>query len=683
MRAPMFRLLILSSTVLAGTAAAQTEPQATTPAPAPQGVTSLDAVVTTATRTPEVAGDVAAPVSVVPREEVLRRQPQNLNDLLFDMPGVEADGLPRNSVMQPQIRGLGDDRVVIRVDGVRQNFSAGHRGRLFLDPRLLRQVEVLRGPGSMLYGSGALGGVIQMRTVEADDLLRPGETVTGIVSGGWQSNNTQYQGGLTSAFRSGALDGLASVIGRTAQDYSDGIGQGIPYSAADTVSGLAKLGYTVGDGIRLGVSVIGFGENTTIPVAANTTDTTNIAKRRLRQQQIAVSGSYAPPGQDWADAGFTVYYTEVGIDERRVVPNDGRFDTTDYQTFGLDLQNTSRFSLAGFERHALTYGLDAYRDEQEGTRNGAPRTAFPKANQTIIGLYIQDAITIGPVTATFGLRYDSYEQEADGQQNRSEDHLSPKVSLAWQVTPWAQPYISYSEAFRAPSLVELYQTGVHFPISFFPFPTFNTFIPNPDLKPEVARNKEIGLNLRFRDVLTARDSLRARVSVFQNDIDDYIELVVGATTTQARNVSRARIRGVEFEAGYDSGPWFATLGASALDGENRTQGGPLSLIPQHKVAVTLGHRFLESGWTVGGRVLATATQSDKPQPSYPTSGYGLLDLFATYAPTEGSFEGWRLDVGLDNVFDHAYRRLSWDSGSNPSQYYDVGRNLKVALRAQF
>ncbi|MFN7000803.1 MAG: TonB-dependent receptor plug domain-containing protein, partial [Elioraea tepidiphila] len=263
----MFRTLVLASTALAGAAAAQT---------APQGVTALDAVTATATRTPEVAGDVAAPVSVVPREEIERRQPQNLNDLLRDMPGVEADGLPRNTVMQPQIRGLGDDRVVIRLDGARQNFSSGHRGRLFLDPLLLRQVDVLRGPGSLLYGSGALGGVIALRTVDAADLLRPGESVTGIVSGGWQSNNTLWYGSLTSAFRAGPMDGLASVIGRTGRNSSDGLGQGIPFSAADTVSGLAKLGWTVGGGLRLSLSALGFGENTTIPTAAVEGFTTSV-----------------------------------------------------------------------------------------------------------------------------------------------------------------------------------------------------------------------------------------------------------------------------------------------------------------------------------------------------------------------------------------------------------------------
>jgi hemoglobin/transferrin/lactoferrin receptor protein len=673
----MLRALVLASAALAGAAAAQT---------GPQGVTALDAVTATATRTPEVAGDVAAPVTVVPREEIERRQPQNLNELLRDIPGVEADGLPRNSVMQPQIRGLGDDRVVIRLDGARQNFSSGHRGRLFLDPLLLRQVDVLRGPGSLLYGSGALGGVIAFRTVDADDLLRPGETVTGILGGGFQSANNQWRASTTSAFRGGPLDGLVNVIGRTGQNYRDGLGQSIPYSAADTIGGLAKLGWTVGGGLRLGLSALGFGENTTIPIAANTVTATNIAKRRLRQQQVALTGSFAPPGSALLDAQATLYYADVGIRERRVIPNDGRFDTTDYTTWGLDLQNTSRVDLGGFGRHTLTYGIDAFHDRQEGGRNGVLRPGFPKAEQTIIGLYAQDRIAFGPLTVTLGFRFDHYDQSAEGQRSRSESRLSPKASVAWQATDWLAPYVAYTEAFRAPALTELYASGVHFPLGRG---RFNVFVPNPDLRPEVARNTEAGVNLRFRDVLVARDSLRARVSVFQTDFDDFIETIVANPpppangTTQSRNVTRARIRGVEFEAGYDSGRWFGSLGASLLRGDNRTENRPLNLIPAHKVALTIGHRFLEHGIILGGRVLAVATQDRKPFSPFPTSGYGLVDLFASWEPAEGPLVGWRLDFAVDNLLDHAYRRLSWDSGAVPADFYDVGRNIKIALRAQF
>lgn len=667
--------LLVAATMASAHARAQTAPPAVTP---------LDAVTATATRTPEVAGDAAAPLSVVPREEMLRRQPQNLDDVLRFLPGVEADGLPRNTVMQPQIRGLGDDRVVVRIDGVRQNFNSGHRGRLFLDPELLRQVDVLRGPGSLLYGSGALGGVVALRTVEADDLLEPGRSVTALGLGGFQGANQQWRLGSMAAVRAGRFDGVIGAVGRSGRNFRDGAGESIPYSAADSLSGLAKLGWTPAEGIRLGLSAIGFGEDATIPIAANTTDATNIADRELRQHQFALSAQIAPPARPLLDLAATLYYTGVAIEERRILPADSRRDTTDLSTIGIDLQNTARFSLFGAERHALTIGLDAFRDEQTGRRSGGPRPQFPDAEQTIVGLFVQNQVALGPVTLTAGLRFDRYEQSAAGQRDRSDSRLSPKASLAWQVTDWLAPYVAYAEAFRAPSLSELYATGVHFPVRVFPPPpVFNFFVPNPDLRPEVARNREIGVNLRFRNVLTERDSLRARVSAFQNDIDDFIELIVTTTTTEARNASKARIRGIEAELGYDGGAWFGTLIASALRGENRTESRPLSLIPAHKIGLTAGRRFLAQGLVIGGRVLAVDAQDRKPFTSRETPGYGLIDLFASWQPVEGPLQGWRLDVGIDNLLDHAYRRLSWDSGPTAPDFYDVGRNIKLALRAQF
>ena len=114
------------------------------------------------------------------------------------------------------------------------------------------------------------------------------------------------------------------------------------------------------------------------------------------------------------------------------------------------------------------------------------------------------------------LRYDSFRQSADGNTNeRNADRLSPRVSLAYQVLPWLEPYIAYSEAFRSPSLTELYVSGQHFP--------GNSFVPNPNLRPETSRNLEAGLNIRFGDVLRTGDRLRARITAFENRIDDFIE----------------------------------------------------------------------------------------------------------------------------------------------------------------
>jgi len=363
--------------------------------------------------------------------------------------------------------------------------------------------------------------------------------------------------------------------------------------------------------MRLGFSFMNREEDQVIPSAANTFGTSDITDRRLRAQQFALNFSWAPPDVAWLDMRAQLYRNTVGVNERRIIPLDNRRDVTDLETWGLSVQNTARFSLFGAERHALTLGFDGYRDTQEGRRNGVARAQYPDASQDVIGFYVQDEITLGAATLTAGLRFDRFDQSATGQRGVVSERLSPRISFAYRVTDWMQPYISYAEAYRAPGLSQLYNSGVHFPISFFLRPTFNVFVPNPNLRPETSRNLEAGVNFRFRDALMAGDSLRIRGSAFQNNLDDFIETIVTATTTEQRNVTRARIQGLELEGQYESGPWFAGLGASILRGEDRANGGPLALIPAHKLSVSLGRRFQEQGVTLGGRVQLVAEQGRK------------------------------------------------------------------------
>lgn len=674
---------LLATTMLAALPAMAQE------SPPAAALTPLDAVTTTATRTPQVAGDVAAPVTVVPREELRRRQPGNLNDILHDIPGVEADGLPRASVQQPQIRGLGDDRVLIQLDGVRQNFNAGHRGRFFFEPELLRQMDVLRGPASMLYGSGALGGVIALRTLEAEDLIRPGRATGFFLSQGYDTNGGRWRSSAGGAFQAGGFDGIVAYARNAGNNLTDGAGRTIPYTDPTTNTVMARLGWNPLPGMRILAGVIHRDEQQIIPVAANTFDTTNIADRTLRGTQYALNVAWAPPATRLVDLRASLYRNDISITERRILPNDGRLDGTTLETMGLSLQNTARFSLLGWDRHALTIGFDGHRDEQEGRRNGAQRGQYPDARQDVIGFFAQEELSIGPATLTAGLRYDSYESASPGQRSQSNDRLSPRVSLAWRVTDWLQPYLSYAEAYRAPNLTQLYNFGVHFPVAVTPRPIFNVFVPNPNLRPETSRNAEMGVNLRFRDVIEDGDSLRLRAALFRNNVSDFIETIVTATTTEQRNVTRARIDGFEIEGQYESRLWFARAGASLLRGDNLSNGQPLSLIPAHKLSLTLGRRFLEQGLTLGGRLQLVAEQDRKPrdlstgQLPPRTAPYALMDLFLTWQPPEGPLAPFRFDLGVANLADVRYRRASWDAGVTRSAFYDVGRNVQFRISAQF
>ncbi|HEV7268900.1 MAG TPA: TonB-dependent hemoglobin/transferrin/lactoferrin family receptor [Falsiroseomonas sp.] len=662
-------LLATLAVLAAAPAAAQ---QATEP-PGP-AATPLDAVTATATRTPIIAGDAAVPVTVVPREVIERRDARSVLDLIRDIPGVESSGVPRTTALQPVIRGLGDERIVLRTDGARNNFNAGHRGRTFVDPELLRQVEVLRGPGSTLYGSGALGGAVVLRTIEVDDILQPGASFGGFVGGGWQSQGSGWRGSLALGARAGEFEALGAITGFTNNNFEDGRGTTIPFTSDDATSLLGKLGWNPGHH-RFQLSALRFRDDHQIPISANTASTTGITDRDTIAENLSLRWSFADPSMPLLAPQVVLYRTRVDIAERRLAGTRA-LEETELTTLGLDAQNTSRFALDGFGRHALTYGVELYRDEQEGATNGQPRAQFPSASQDVLAFFVQDEIALGAFTLTPGLRWDRFDQESpEGLNDRSTSRLSPRISLAWQATPWLQPYAIYAEGFRAPSLTELYVGGQHFPGNFF--------VPNPNLRPEVSRNKEIGVNLRFADVLRDGDRLRMRISAFRNDLDDFIEQIVTRNTTTARNVGRARIQGVEAEAQYDAGTWWLGIGAAALEGDNLETDEPLASIPAHRVNFNAGYRFLESGVTVGGRWTLAAEQDrtpDLPGVAQSTSGYGVLDLFASWTPSAAP--NLRLGLAVDNVFDHAYRRATWNSDPAPP-FYETGRNIRGSLRISF
>ena len=660
-----FPLALMLTTALVAPALAQP--------PATPAATPLDTVTSTATRTPQVAGDSAVSVSVITREEILQRQSRSPVELLQEIPGVEISGAPRTTALQPTIRGLGDERIVLRVDGVRNNFNAGHRGRTFIDPELLRQVDVLRGPSSSLYGSGALGGVISFRTLEPEDVIRGSNPVGALFSGGWQSQGSGARGLGVMAARAGDFSTLVASSGFRNGQFRDGEDRIIRFSGDSVSSLLGKLNWNPGFH-RFQLNASRFQDDHQIPIAANTATTTGVADRTTVQESVSFRYGYANPALPWLEPSLTLYNNHVQLDEARIASPFAR-DRTRLNTMGLEAQNTARFSLFGAERHTLVAGIEAYRDEQRGYQNGVPRAQFPSANQDVLGLFIQDEIRLGAWTLTPGIRFDRFQQErGTGAQSQDSSRASPRVTLAWQATDWMQPYLSYSEAFRAPSLTELYVGGQHFPGNFF--------VPNPNLRPETAKNLEAGMDLRFRDVLNENDRLRGRIAIFRNNISNFIEQTVRATTTTSANIGEARIEGIEAELQYDTPRWYARIGAAALRGTNEETDRPLASVPAHRLTLNGGYRFTEQGVVLGSRLVLTDAQDRLPDTtSYRvTAASAVWDLYATWQPEFAP--GMRLDVGINNVLDATYRRSNWNSVPTPA-YAEVGRNFRVALRANF
>jgi hemoglobin/transferrin/lactoferrin receptor protein len=644
------------------------------PAPAQVPSTTLDPVTVTATKTPHRVDDVPASVNVIGTEEIERRAPRTMNDVFGDVPGVEITGGPRRSGMDVNIRGLDGQRVVTTIDGARQNFDAGHKGRFFLDPDLLKQVEVLKGPASTLYGSGAVGGVIAMRTKDASDFLEPGETAALRGKYGYSSARREPLYSATAASRVGPH---VEVLGNMTYRFSGTMQQGgdreLVDSAERLAGGLLKVGVDPGNGHKVGFGHNLLNEHGNTPSNANSNvNNTDVFRMDRRTEQNTTSFNYGFESADapWVAPNFTLYRTTTYVRENRLDNATPRLDETNLATTGFDLRNTSKAGRLGFTDHTLTYGVEYFADSQQGRRNNAPRAGYPGANNYVTGFYVQDEIVMGPFSLIPGARFDSYELSSDASSRTNEEsRLSPRLGGVWRVAPWVSLFASYAEAFRAPSLTEMFLSGLHFP--------GNTFINNPNLKPETVKTVEAGPRFRFNDVLTSRDSLRLRGSVFYTKAEDLIELFIAGANAQYQNIAEATLRGAEAEAVYDTPRWFAGLGLSAVRGVNQTNHRPLNSVPGDRLTSSFGGKLPE--WDLLGGVRSQfVARQEKVDPTMfdtaqPTGGYMLHGLFASWQPSQEILRGIRVDAGVDNLFDKAYRRHTAQS------VYQEGRDIYGAV----
>jgi hemoglobin/transferrin/lactoferrin receptor protein len=271
------------------------------------------------------------------------------------------------------------------------------------------------------------------------------------------------------------------------------------------------------------------------------------------------------------------------------------------------------------------------------------------------------------------------------------DRVSPKITVGISPLEWLTFYGTYAEGYRAPAVTETLISGVH------PTPAF-TFLPNPNLRPEVGKNKEFGVNLKRDDIWRTGDRWRIKANVFQNDIDDFIDSTTECRfdiaalcyqfggfgppnwinwDSQYQNVSKARIRGVELESTYDTGDWFAGLNAHRMRGKDLTEGDPLAKVPPDMVAATLGLRSADRKWTAALRWAhyAAKTLDDLPigtAADQATGSYNLVNLYLAYQPNENVIAA----LSVENLLDETYKVYT-------HEYNSPGITVKGSLRVRF
>ncbi|MCV0397985.1 MAG: TonB-dependent hemoglobin/transferrin/lactoferrin family receptor [Rhizobiaceae bacterium] len=666
------------------------------------GATLLDAV-TVVSRTGESAIESMSSASTIGGEQLERRMATTQSDVFFGVPGVTIQSDSKRVGSSFNIRGLQDfGRVAVIVDGARQNFQrSGHgtQSLTFIDPDLIKQVEVVRGPVANTYGSGAIGGVVFFETKDAGDFLRPGETWGAQATARYETNGGGWTTSAIGAVRfNDVADILANIVWRDYGDYKDGDGTRMPGTGFDVLSGLvnATIRPTEFSELKLGWAGTDDqwtegGGNYDADLQQNTfTARYNVTDPELSWLDLHINGSYN--GADLVQTYLRPARQFDPITGMPIIVPPGSQTTYDLETLGLDIWNTSRFQ-TGEISHELTYGGDWVSDDVV-TQNAAGGTDVytPSGKRTVWGAYIQNKMEWNWLEVVGAVRYDSYELSGTSA-NAEGDRFSPRITVG--VSPFTnealkglQFYGTYAEGYRSPSVTETLISGLHPNGVVFPF------LPNPNLRPETAATWEIGVNYSRDGLIWTDDTLRLKAAYFDNDISDYIggvNLSAFDPTSgcpffpgpsaipicfQYQNFAQARISGFEFEAFYDAGHVFAGLSASIIDGHTISDAGvraDLFTVPSSQVTGQLGFRMLEEKLTFGGEVQFNQAPDGNPA----ADDYTLVNLFASYRATEN----FRIDARVDNLFDEKYANPL--NSSTTTTFFEPGINFKLAATMRF
>ncbi len=661
----------------------QSQGAANTPAPsqgASSGQTSangtipLDTITVTATMTDESVIDAMGGVSTVTESQLSTVQPQLFSEVLQDVPGVTTQDALSDPMQSINIRGMQDfGRVNVLVDGARQDYEiSGHnaQGSFYLDPEFICGIDIVRGPISNIYGSGAIGGVASFRTCGVNDVLLPDENYGALEHIGYGSNGAGLVESLSGAARMGpAADVYGQFVFRNPTSYDEGSGALVPYTGSQLAGGLAKINFRPAEGQQISgtamyqnyafdnLSVVNAG-----PLWANDAQTTQFTLGYTVQRpdipwlDFSLKGYSQSTRNDQTVQSFAQDPTDSEVYEALgVVPGDSLYDQI--HTYGFDVHDTARFSTAMLD-HAVTFGGDGAWDFVTTQDNaGGYISAFtPSGQRSLTGAFVQDDIHYSTWLRVLGaLRYDNYSLSGGGFASGG-SHLSPKITVGVTPIRGFEIYGTYAQGYRAPSLSETLINGVH------PYPAFD-ILPNPDLSPEVATDVEGGVNLKYDNIIRPGDTLRVKADAYLNKVQNYIDFSpVGApylvsaipgvpssictaepflcfpiTSYQYVNVGEAQISGVELEGTYDWGGGYVTVSGTHIDGKDVTSPSlPLYTVPPDRISGTLGLRFLDNKLVVGTRLtLVNASQyfpTGDEAGTYlvPTAGYALVDLFGSY-----------------------------------------------------
>jgi outer membrane receptor for ferrienterochelin and colicins len=651
-----FRLLTLACILCCGSCQALAAETA--------GEYKTDEIVVTATRTLNPVSKLPVAVEVITRQQIEESGALNLEDVLSEAHDVHALEPTNGRLGVARLRGLDSRLTLVLIDGYR--LPSGFQG--YVDLReipsgIIERIEIVRGAGSTLYGSDAVGGVVNVITRQATRELHGGLSVSG---GG--SRYGQAGTGATDGWLSGTSGKLGfSVAGsyynrdrydRNRSDLmTDGddrvIGSGstaITYALTPGVKISAGLIYTDNelDGVRTTTGdfdrsvrsdrLVGYAG---VDVKTGSESSLSLrASRSTYDWSSDMANAYGSPYVTTSISGTTKTTTETSTTTLTKVVQDsdqfdarwtGRLADVHLLTAGVEYRTEYREDYS----RTVTKKVVTRTNATTGVITGSPTTtttndvAMNSHDADNLGLYLQDEMAVcNPLTVIAGLRYDDHSDFGS--------ELSPRVAALLRLNEHLKLRASYGEGFRAPSLYELYTGSVTTKKSIV--------LANSGLDAEISRTYELGADATW-------GHFDVGLTGFRNEIRNMIsQVLVDATTTPAtyqfRNLTQAMTRGLEIKAALRL-PYGFTLSdqATILDTENENTGKPLLFAPDVTNIVRIDGVNKGLGLRGNVRVVTTGSQfiSDNEQ----AGGYSLVNCYLSKSVSKRA----ELFAGADNLFN--------------------------------
>ena len=575
----------------------------------------LPETVVTATRTETDRSELATATTVFTREDIEKQQVRTLPELLRSAPGVEmvergGYGKDPNLFM----RGTNANHVLVLIDGIKAgSVTSGQMAYQFVPIEQIERVEIIRGPQSSLYGSEAIGGVIQIFTRKGSQTDKPSIsmdagagsydtfTTSGNISGKWQ--NSWYSLGASHLNSQGINSKKDFELDRDGY-YNTGIN--------------ARAGHHFDNNAEVEAFFMRSEGKTEFDRNTRAITATSSNKTDFINQMIGVNGSF-DIAKNWRSTLRFGQTQDLSDQFRSNGAFFSQFDTTRWNATWLN-------EVALSNNHKLTLGTDYRLDEIQTS------SVYKENSRYDTGVF-------GQLHSRF---FDNHFMNASLRWDNNETFgESVTGNFGWRYN-WQHglsAFASFGNAFNAPTFNQLYNTDIRFP-------------GNPALKPEESTSFEAGVSGNH-------DWANWEIRAYHTNIDNLIQFV---SNTPAQNIDKAQIDGMEAQLSTQILGWTNSLNMTMLSPKDRVTNLTLPRRAEQILSYDLSRSV--DAWDLGAHIMAQGSRFDDRANRTEVDGFVTVDLRTAYHLNKH----WMLSAKLNNLLDKQYQTVD--------TYNNFGRSIE-------